>query len=335
MDSPDLVGAPSLGWLVESARWQRLQDHFARMLGVAMRTISPTHQLLVNPSWPDGFESEQAIRLLKIGEELEALVPSGHPPEASRSLTLPSGVTYAVAPIRIIPQQVIAYVVLGPLLVGPRESEAEFRARAASLDVDALWSLLLSLKPFTFSGIQSTLHSIEEIADSILRSTYESRQSTLSSPATQAAIGAAESRLDAMFRSLLETAMLISGAEGGSVMVGSGADKPLEIRVALGLHPRDPRSGHAAGRPGIADFAMQERRIFLIDAQTADERLRSRMNRPELISSLVAPLMFEGAEEPIGVLNLRTTNAQQCFTRHHIELLRRLLALVSAKLGAV
>ena len=36
--------------LVEPARWQKLQDHFTSVMGIAIRTVSPSHELLVSPS---------------------------------------------------------------------------------------------------------------------------------------------------------------------------------------------------------------------------------------------------------------------------------------------
>jgi GAF domain-containing protein len=57
------------------------------------------------------------------------------------------------------------------------------------------------------------------------------------------------------------------------------------------------------------------------------------MRRKDLASSLVAPLTLEAEQEPIGVLNLRTTNREHRFTPEHVEMLRRLLELAGIALG--
>ena len=73
MDHPDTQAPLSLAHFVEPSRWQRLQDHFACVLGVPIRTVSPHHELLVNPSWPAGLHPERIVQLLHVGDELEEL----------------------------------------------------------------------------------------------------------------------------------------------------------------------------------------------------------------------------------------------------------------------
>src|SRR3989338_1035295 len=143
---------PSLPELVEPQRWQQLQDHFAAVLGVTLRTIHPSHELLSAPSWPPGLHAESVIRLLRVGDELEPLVPLADPPRETSSITTPLGMTYAAVPIRATPDQVVAYFIVGPLVVGPREDRAQFRQRisASGEDANAIWGLILTLKPYTF-----------------------------------------------------------------------------------------------------------------------------------------------------------------------------------------
>ena len=70
-DSP----TPRLGLreLVDPSRWQSLQTHFARVLGILIRTISPSHELLVAPSWPPSVEADRAINRLKIGGQTKLM----------------------------------------------------------------------------------------------------------------------------------------------------------------------------------------------------------------------------------------------------------------------
>ncbi len=128
---------PSLLDLVESKRWQRLQDHFANILGIAVRSISPSHALLVPPSWPQCVSADPAVKLLKIGEEIEQLIPSGDPPRDTTSITTPIGVTYAAVPLFAEPPRVLAYFLVGPMMVGPREDKARFLQRVTAMGTDA------------------------------------------------------------------------------------------------------------------------------------------------------------------------------------------------------
>src|SRR3989338_8035132 len=81
----------SLLSLVEPARWQRLQDHFASVLGIPLRTLSPSRELLVNPSWPPGLPAEQIVSALKVGGGLGQLRPLP-PADARAGRRRPGGV---------------------------------------------------------------------------------------------------------------------------------------------------------------------------------------------------------------------------------------------------
>ena len=109
----------------------------------------------------------------------------------------------------------------------------------------------------------------------------------------------------------------------------------MHIKVAQGLSDAVVASTRVRRGEGLAGLAVSGRSILLIDEQTNNERIKDRMSRHELVSSLVAPLIPESTQEPLGILSLRTTNPQQRFTQEHVELLRRLLDLASASLGSL
>jgi putative methionine-R-sulfoxide reductase with GAF domain len=315
----------SLPDLIDRSRWQRLQDHFVGVLGIAIRTVSAQGELLVNPSWPGSVEVERTIRLLRIGEEFDELLPPGAAPQEGSTLTTPLGITYATVPIRASPEQVVAYFVVGPVVVGPRESEQQFRQRVTPLGIDAgaVWPLILSLKLYTFTGIRSALKLIEEAGTLTVELAYEAQQAMRQVVAS----GPRADRRQEVLSTLLEAAMRSTQADGGSVMVYDRECRVLRLALATGLGEAAMAAAPAGLGEGIAGLAMAERRILLVDDQVDEPRVRERMRRPELVSSLVAPLVEEADREPIGVLSLRSADPQRRFTQHHVEILRRLLDL--------
>ena len=337
MDGPNPAEPLSLTELVEPSRWQRLQDHFASVLGILIRTISPTHTLLVNPSWPSGLPIEPMIALLKIGEELDHLVPLHELPLDISSLTTSLGMTYAVVPLRATAEQLIAYFVIGPMIVGPREDELQFQQRveAMGLEARALWPVLLSLKLYTFTSIRSALHLIEEVGTSVVQLAYQvKRLSTIMPEASRVDQAVVTYHRDRVLQALLDAATLATKADGGSVMVYDAEREALHITAAHGLSNTVVAQTRLKRGDGLAGLAVTEKSILVVDAQTTDDHLKARMHRPELVSSLVAPVMLDSAQEPIGVLNLRTTTPQKHFTREHVELLRRLLDLARTALSS-
>lgn len=324
--------------LVEPSRWQRLQDHLSRVLGVPIRTITASRTLLVNPSWPSGLDVERVIAELAVGDEIELLLPSAQLPRDTSSLTTPLGITYAAIPIRVVPEHIVAYFLVGPMMVGQREDELQFSQRVSALGLAAsvLWPLILSLKLYTFVGIRSALNLMEEVSSSVVQLAYQAKQLAAILPATsqvdQAVIAY---QTDRVLHALLEAATLATKAEGGSVMVYDPRSDAMQIQVAQGLSDGVIVNTRVRRGEGLAGLAVSERAVLLIDEQTANHHIKSRMHRHELVSSLVAPLIPDPTQEPVGVLSLRTTNPSQRFTPEHAELLRRLLDLGSAALGSL
>ena len=328
---------PALSELVDPPRWQRLQDHFSSVLGIPVRTMSSSHNLLTTPSWPPGLDAERAIQWLKIGEELEQLLPLEGPARVEiSSLTTSLGVTYAVVPIRATAEHFIAYFVIGPVVVGPREDELQFRQRVSAMGFDAqsLWPLILSLRLYTFAGVRSALNLMEEVGTAIVQVAYQARQLAAMLPARSKVDQAVITyHTDRILHSLLEAAMLAIKADGGSVMVYDVQREALQIKVAEGLSDTIVTNTRLKRGEGIAGLAATQRRILLIDAQTNDPGIKDRMARPEIVSSLVAPLMPDANQEPVGILSLRTFTPKRRFTQEHVELLRRLLDLAGIALG--
>ena len=326
--------------LVEPARWQRLQDYFANVLGLPIRTLDRSHQLLVSPSWPQHLDRDEIVRVLQVGDELGSLLPPLDPPRETASVTTRLGVTYAAVPI--ITQHVLGYIVLGPMMVGRREDEVHFRQRMQTMGLSAerVWPAILSLKHYTFAGIHSVLSLMEAVADSLVQLAEQTRSSS------EASSAAAKPRAltpqlvarytDRVFASLLSAATLATKADGGSVMVRDPHTGGLRISMAHGLPDDIVKSTTIDRGQGLAGLAAESRRILIVDDQTHETALRSRMNRPEVVSSVIAPVEAGGntaVAEPVGILNLRTGNPERRFTPEHVEVLRNLLDLASLALG--
>ena len=307
--------------LIEPPRWQRLQDHFASVLGLPLRTITPSHDLLVNPSWPVSLDAERTIRLLKVGEELEQLVPRTRAPQEPSSVTTPFGVTYAVVPIRATADQVVAYVVVGPMMVGPREEELQFRQRVEGMGLEAqtLWPLVLSLKLYTFASIRSALNLMEEVSAAVVQLAYQAKALRERMPITRQEDSADfGNRADRVLRVLLETATMATRADGGSVMRYDPSRETLQVHLARGLSEAVIAQAQVKTGEGLAGLAAKQGAILLVDRDTSDERLTRRMHRPELVSSLVAPFVLDVSQNALYVLSLRTTDLTRRFTQEHV-----------------
>jgi hypothetical protein len=329
---------PSLTEFITEERWQRLQDHFAAVLGLGLRTVSASHGLLTAASWPPGADAERMVQLLAIGDELDRLLPPGEPPRQPTSTVTPLGVSYASVPIRSAGELIIAYLVVGPLIVGAREDELAFGRRAASLGLEAkaLWPVLLSLRLYTFTGIRAVMVLLEEVGRALAELGYSAQQLSAILPSAGRVDQAVVAYYtDRVLDSLLHAATLATRADGGSVMLYDEARERLRIRAAQGLSEEVVSSAALKPGEGLAGLAAQQNRILLLDRETADPELAARMHRPELASSLVAPLKADRERHPFGVLSLRSKDPTRPFTQEHVELLRSLLDLAAAALSSL
>jgi len=318
--------AESLARIIAPARWQRVQDHIAEVLAVGLRTLNPDGSLAVNPSWPSGLDAERLTTLFKLGEELEDLLPPHALPTEFVTISRPFGISFSALPLKAT-QRIVAYCVVGPLIVGRRQDPALFRQSLAEygLEAQVVEPALLTIKTYSFSGLRAVGRFLEEVGTLMLQLAQQARS------LLRVEAGA----LDRLLHALLETATMATEAEGGSVMVYDAQQQALQIKTAKGLSEEIVEKTSVPLGEGLAGLAALRQAILLLDDRTEDQSVKQRMQREDVVSAVVAPIIPEAAQEPIGVLNLRTSNPQRQFTDKDIELLKRLLELASVALTSL
>lgn len=320
-------------------RWQRLQTHFCRALGFPLRTLSPARTLLTEPSWPAGLDIQQVTEQFRLGEELADLLPEEAPLKQTAVTSRPLGVSFAAIPMRATADRILAYLIVGPVVLGARERLEAFRRRveAMGLNPEPIWSALLTIKLYSHSAFKSVLAFLEEAGNTLLELAFQSRQIK--------AIVPEAGRVDQLVlkhyaqrlcHSLLEVAATATRAEGGSVMLFEEASGAYRIAAAQGLTDELAQSTRLPVGQGIAGLAAERGQILLLDAQVQDPVLRERMQRPRLASSLVAPIMVESSRQvPLGVLNLRTTRSESPFTQKDADFVRKLMELAHTAFSGI
>ena len=316
--------------LISLERWHALQDHLAHALGVGLRTLSLTRQLLVNPSWPPGFQGERALRLLDLGRELDDLFPSAGTLQVPVTITRPLGISFAAVPLHATAEQVVAYLIVGPMVLGRREEPDQFRKRVSTLGLHAesLWPLILTIKLYSFEGIKSMLEFLEQMGSALLELAYQVRTlRAMVSEVPKVDEVVLNCYTERLCQSLLDVAAAAISADGGSVMLFDSARQTLQIKAAQGLSQEIIERTRLQRGQGIAGLAALGHAPIVLDHRTMDERFRAQMRRTDIAASIVAPLMFDVGHEAIGVLSLRTSDPQRGFTQDHVQLLRRLMGL--------
>ena len=323
--------------LLEPAQWQRLQDRFTHVFGLGLRAVSPQHHLLSTPSWPAGVDGARLIEGLRLGEEIDALLPAEALPHDPATLTTPLGVSFSAIPLRAADAQVLGYLLIGPVVLGKREEPEAFRRRVAALGVDAesAWPLLLTVKVYTFLHFRSVIQLVEDVTGMWLELAGQARElQAIVAHTPQANPALAARYTERLLQSLLEVATSVTEAEGGSVMLYEPSSDAFRIAASRGLETKIVETA-VKPQDSLAGLAVRTRQVLVVDDQVRDAQVRQRMRRRELASSMVAPLLSETASEPVGVLSVRTSQQANRFTADDAELLQKLAKLAQTALSSL
>lgn len=137
---------------------------------------------------------------------------------------------------------------------------------------------------------------------------------------------------DELFQRMLEIAMGVTGADGGSLMLLDGEEGTLRIRVAVGVEPELwPKIRVPLGE-GIAGRVAQEGRPIHLRGRADRERFRIVRERMDVESALCVPLAYDGSV--LGVLNLHHSTRPEAFGEadlHFVQQLGRLDAQIIAR----
>jgi len=137
---------------------------------------------------------------------------------------------------------------------------------------------------------------------------------------------------DELFSRMLEIAMGVTGADGGSLMLLDPKAQLLEIRVAIGVEPELwPKIKVALGE-GIAGRVAADARPIRLRGRADRQSFQIVRERLDVESALCVPLVHEG--KVLGVLNLHHSERPEAFSEddlHFAEQLGRLDAEIIAR----
>ncbi|HEY8155364.1 MAG TPA: GAF domain-containing protein [Myxococcota bacterium] len=136
---------------------------------------------------------------------------------------------------------------------------------------------------------------------------------------------------DELFRRMLEIALGVTGAEGGSLMLLDAEARELRVRVAAGVEPELwPKIRVKIGE-GIAGRVAADARPLRLRGKADRQAFHIVRERLDIESALCVPLVHEG--RVLGVLNLHHTTRPDAFSDADLEFTEQ-LAHLDAKIIA-
>ncbi len=130
---------------------------------------------------------------------------------------------------------------------------------------------------------------------------------------------------DELFHRMLEIAIGVTGAEGGSVMLLDPEGRELRVRVAVGVEPELwPKIRVRVGE-GIAGRVVEEARPLRLRGRADRQAFHLVRERLDVESALCVPLVHEG--RVLGVLNLHHGTRPDAFSEDDLDFTEQLASL--------
>jgi len=327
-DNLEVLQGLHLKDLIDLQEWQKIQDNFAAITQISVRTLDITGKLVTIPSAEPRLCAEvleeTGLKDVVCLKCLPTFLGGKEIVDKNLGFVCSLGLHNFVTPLKLDEGQIVAYTVVGPLILVERKDKEEYRkpAEQFNVDLEKLWGALLEIKVITFNAAHSIVELIQDVGEYTLKLAYrnairekESIMTTLTP------------KLERLLKTLLEVALEISKADSGSVMFLDEKKDELSIQAARGIDDEIVGKTRVKMGSGISGIAAQEGRAFLIDNQTRDNRIASYLNRPQIQSSMVIPLRI--GDRVMGVMNLGASKSAVRFDTESIELMTKLIDLAT------
>lgn len=334
---------PGFRELVDLEQWQRIQDHFADVLRVRIRTVDVAGEAITIPSGPTAF-CEQTIGSSSVGRQrcgrcLPASILEGSTLiqefESDHCHVLTKN--FAV-PITVMETLPIAYLLVGPVLLGRREGSERYvtMAQEMGIPLDRLMGALQELRLFTYAGVRSVLALLRGVAAHVVQLGYQVARLREIVPWLSGMEGRITPLyLDRLLQALLDAATTASKADASSIMVFHPDRDELSVRLAKGLKEEVVRGARVAVSESLSGLVVERGAPLVVSAPVTDQQVSRRLRRPELRSSMLVPIIPMGQTRPMGVLSLGVTRTESLYRDEDVGFVRQLVNLAEVALAGL
>ncbi|MGE5279927.1 MAG: PocR ligand-binding domain-containing protein [Deltaproteobacteria bacterium] len=341
---------PVLGDLIGPRELQEMQDSFAEVANVAVRTVDPQGNFLTKMSHAPALCADHLQNDPSHNKLCRACLPmflggEGIVDEDLSFECIP-GLKHYLVPLKVNrgagASLILGYMVIGPIVFMQRRDKQSYADIAAqfSITLEEMWSQLLELRVFSYKGIHSFLEMVGHLTGRILDLSYaewvlrEGARSPAGRDTLQRAARLGGDTEDEFLKLFLDLVMDITNGNRGSLMLWDSRKKILSIRAAQGIPEDVVLNTEVRAGAGVSGLAFEQRRAFLIDGDRVDPAVADRLSQPETFSSIVMPIST--GEAVLGVLNIASDRSMPVqFDDSTLVLVRRAAALAGVALRSL
>ncbi len=326
--------------LVNLEEWQKIQDSFSDALEVSLRTISLEGRLLGKTSRPCRFCTEVlpgtphhntfCSKCLLRGEcdsQIDIKTPT--------SFKCPFGLEVYVVPIKAVSSRIVAYLIVGPVILTMRKAISECTKDAEKLGIplDQLLDALIEINVFTYSKIYSVNQLLEYTFSHMAQAGYHKKRLGEIAPEVL--------EMDPLFsryyeekvlNALLNACSLAFDVDSGSVMTIDKNTNKLYIKVSQKLDEDVVNKTSLKIGEGIAGYAVATAQPIILPKDEGKSEIFGKLKRKYIKSSMVIPFSKGDDPDMTSVINLNVVRKDKDFSDKDIALAQQLIKLASIAL---
>lgn len=328
----------SLPELVNLEEMQKIQDSLSETLGVTIEILSTDGKQFTNVSSPNRLCNEILPKNPSLASRLcSACVRKQdlNRIEEETNLKCPFGLDVFVIPIRAVANIIVAYVIVGPLILKNRKEKSEYEkdAQKAGLNLDELMDALIEINVFSYNKVYSINKFIKEGFSYIVRAGYHKKRLGEIAPEVI--------ELDPLFSryyeekvlsALLNSCTLALDADSGSVMTVDKKTSRLHIKAAFKLDENVVTKTDIKLGESIAGIAAATAQPIILPKDEKKTGLSDKMKRRYIKSSVIIPFNKGNSHDVYGVINLNLVRKNRDFAEKDIALLKELLNMAGIAL---
>ena len=328
----------SLADLVSLDDWQKIQESFSESLGITLQTIDEHGKTLSKITGPKQLCTKIYNRdfllmklcgkpVLREGERISVREES--------NLKCPFDLDVYILPIRAAGKQIVAYLVVGPLILNKRRSEEEYARyiKDGKINIEDLMDALIEISVFSYSKIRSILTLLTDMFSYMAQTGYHKKR--------LGEIGQEVIEADPLFStyyeekvlsSLLNTCTLALDADSGSVMTVDKKTNHLHIKVASKLNDEAVSEAPIKMGEGIAGIAALNAEPIILPRDRGKNGIAKEMKRKYIKSSMIVPFNKANNGDVYGVINLNVIRKKRQFSQKDIAIMQELINFASIAL---
>jgi len=329
--------------LINPVDWQNIQDSLSEVLDITLRTFSPNGELLTKASRTSRLLTEIFPKVHKISSLCGKCLLKSRVEEIKNitkdtNIKCPFDIDVFIIPIKSAGDAIIAYLVLGPVILSGRKSLSEYskEAKEFGIKTEELADALIEIGVFSFNRVNAVIKLIKSIFSYIARSEYHKRRLGEIRPEVV--------ELDPLFsryyeekilNALLNSCTLALDADSGSVMTVDKKTRMLHIKAASKLDEKIVDTTNQKWGEGIAGIAAATAESIVLPKDKDKKGISAKMTRGYIKSSMIVPFNRGASDDVYGVINLNITRKEKEFSDKDISIVKELVNMAGTALAPI